>query len=62
MALIRCPECGREVSSQAPACPACGYPLQASDAIRAGRPPHAEPRAGLQAPNLWGRVEMVLGA
>ena len=30
MALIRCPECGREVSNQAPACIHCGYPLQGS--------------------------------
>ena len=28
MALIRCPECGREVSDQAEACIHCGYPLQ----------------------------------
>ena len=28
MALVRCPECGHQVSSQAPACPSCGYPLQ----------------------------------
>jgi len=27
MALIHCPECGREVSDQAPICPGCGYPL-----------------------------------
>lgn len=27
MALIHCPECGREVSDQAPACIHCGYPL-----------------------------------
>jgi len=29
MALIACPECGREVSSAAPVCPACGYPVAA---------------------------------
>jgi len=29
MALIKCPECYREVSSAAPACPACGYPVAA---------------------------------
>ena len=29
MALIACPECGREVSSVANACPSCAYPLQA---------------------------------
>ena len=27
MALIRCPECGREVSDQAKACPHCAYPI-----------------------------------
>lgn len=27
MALIRCPECGREVSSKASLCPNCGYPI-----------------------------------
>jgi len=27
MALIACPECGREVSSSASVCPACAYPV-----------------------------------
>jgi len=27
--LIKCPECGTEVSSEAAACPKCGHPLQA---------------------------------
>ena len=27
MALIACPECSKEVSTEARACPACGYPL-----------------------------------
>lgn len=27
MALIDCPECGRQVSSAAEACPQCGYPI-----------------------------------
>ena len=27
MALINCPECGKEVSSNAPACPSCGNPI-----------------------------------
>ena len=30
MALIRCPECGKEVSDKAAACIHCGYPLQES--------------------------------
>jgi hypothetical protein len=28
MALIKCPECGREVSDQATACPQCGFPIK----------------------------------
>lgn len=27
MALIKCPECSREVSSMAASCPQCGYPI-----------------------------------
>lgn len=57
MALISCPECGREISSHAPACPSCGYPLQADGKSPSATPPHA-----LQSPRLWGRVAMVVGA
>lgn len=28
MALIACPECGRQVSSAAASCPHCGHPLR----------------------------------
>ncbi len=28
MALINCPECGKEISDQAESCPNCGYPIQ----------------------------------
>lgn len=27
MALIKCPECGKEISSMASICPKCGYPI-----------------------------------
>ena len=27
MALIKCPECGKEISNEAKACPHCGKPL-----------------------------------
>lgn len=27
MALIKCPECGKEISDKAPTCPNCGYPI-----------------------------------
>lgn len=29
MALIQCPECAREISDKAIACPGCGYPIAA---------------------------------
>lgn len=32
MALITCPECGREISDKAVSCPHCGYPLQTPQA------------------------------
>ena len=33
MALIKCPECGKDVSTKAKACPHCGYPInQATNA------------------------------
>lgn len=35
MALIQCPECGREVSDKAQSCPQCGYPIE--NANLAGR-------------------------
>ena len=30
MALIQCPECGKQISDRAPACPHCGCPLNAA--------------------------------
>ena len=28
MSLIKCPDCGKEISSHAESCPHCGYPLK----------------------------------
>ena len=47
MALIRCPECGKEVSSTAPACPGCGYVM-----ATAGPPNAAEPLLEVR-PSWW---------
>jgi len=41
MALITCPECGKQVSTEAKSCPACGYPV----AERAGSDAAALPPA-----------------
>ena len=41
MALIKCPECGREISDKAKACPHCGCPIESSSSavrIRLPRP------------------------
>lgn len=38
MALIKCVDCGRDVSDAAPACPGCGRPIGAA-------PRHASPAA-----------------
>lgn len=47
MALITCPDCGREISDQAAACPNCGRPVTQPDADPAGLftevPPKRDP-------------------
>ncbi|MGH7481770.1 MAG: zinc ribbon domain-containing protein [Longimicrobiales bacterium] len=40
MALVKCPECGKEVSSSAGTCPHCGYTL----ATTADAPPNGSAR------------------
>ena len=45
MALVRCPECQREVSDRASACPGCGYPLRESWTASPGVRP--SPGAGM---------------
>lgn len=37
MALIKCPECKREVSDRAPSCPSCGNPLAATTVEQTGK-------------------------
>jgi len=48
MALISCPECGREVSSEAPACPQCGYPVAPRLAEKAADPVGPAPAVDTQ--------------
>ena len=38
MALIKCPECGKEISDKAPACIHCGYPLSLLNSEKAKSP------------------------
>jgi uncharacterized membrane protein YvbJ len=39
MALIRCPECGTEVSDKAEECPKCAYPINKTYTRPSGEPP-----------------------
>jgi hypothetical protein len=39
MALIRCPDCGRDVSTEAPACPGCGRPMKSEAHLIAASAP-----------------------
>ena len=54
MALISCPECGKEVSDRAPACIHCGYPLSSAAPYADFRPitgPIRMPAAERSAPS-----------
>jgi membrane protein YdbS with pleckstrin-like domain/endogenous inhibitor of DNA gyrase (YacG/DUF329 family) len=44
MALVQCPDCGRDVSTAASACPHCGRPMTAVAAPSAAAPPPAAAR------------------
>lgn len=35
MSLSKCPECGKEISTEATVCPHCGYPLKEKEVIEA---------------------------
>ncbi len=45
MALITCPECGRDISDQAVSCPGCGYVLQKSEPVPQSQPQPQWPTA-----------------
>lgn len=42
MALIQCPECGKEISDSAKACPNCGYPIAPVRHERGEKPSHGK--------------------
>jgi hypothetical protein len=50
MALTNCPECGKQVSTQAPTCPHCGYPI-AVTVEQTTQPATAPPSATSAAPS-----------
>lgn len=63
MALVACPECGRDVSSESVACPDCGFPLHPSQEFpvpAGGEPIRPRPAARVARPPL--RYPTALGA
>lgn len=42
MALIKCPECGKEISDASAACIHCGYPLNKNSGIQETEAPNVE--------------------
>lgn len=51
MALTNCPECGREVSTEAKACPACGFPV--AEKASASAPAVADELLAEVRPSWW---------
>ncbi len=51
MALINCPECNKEISDKAEACPHCGYPIQK---VEVARPPEEREPAKIKTPQSSG--------
>jgi hypothetical protein len=59
MALVKCRECGREISDQATACPHCGVPLAAPGVRNATRVEVVERRSGCGTLLVIGLVVLV---
>lgn len=53
MPLVKCPDCGKEVSDQAPTCPQCGRPLKA-------QPKPADNQSGMSSMEKWWRLSAIL--
>jgi zinc ribbon protein len=49
MPLIACPDCGKQISDQAPACPHCGYPISQKQHAIAKPPPETAAKPQSQA-------------
>jgi membrane protein YdbS with pleckstrin-like domain len=53
MALIECPECGNQVSTAAPTCPSCGFPVAAQAAEAAQAQPAPDTVLAEVRPSWW---------
>ncbi len=57
MGLIKCPDCGRDVSDAAPSCPNCGRPTR----VQAPPPGQVAPSKKKTSPLAWGCLVVLLG-
>jgi len=53
MALIKCPDCGKEFSEQAPTCPQCGR-------LIAAQPQQVQPQSNMSSMEKWWRISAIL--
>lgn len=63
MALVTCPDCGTQISDQAPACPKCGRPLQAQpqQPQQAQQPQQPQWQPARQAPKSGMSTGLIIG-
>ncbi|MGB7592555.1 MAG: FxLYD domain-containing protein [Terriglobia bacterium] len=57
MGLIKCPDCGRDVSDAAPSCPNCGRPTR----VQTPAPGQVAPSKKKTSPLAWGCLVVLLG-
>ena len=65
MALIKCDECGREISDRAAACPGCGAPISPAGTVVAATPPAAlryDPHTDTFGGTMAGLVKLAMRA
>ena len=61
MALVVCPDCGRQVSDAAPSCPSCGRPIASADAFSARMAAPGLPAATAEPTPKWYHRTFVVG-
>ena len=61
MALIKCPECGNEISNKAQSFPNCGYPISEMKNVEVPTEPTIQKRKKTHLPFIIVRVELLKG-
>ena len=61
MALVKCAECGKQISSLAPACPSCGAPRSAGDSKTNTVVIYERPSSAGMMTGIFGSIFAILG-